>query len=132
MRTAIFMLKFLLQQEQPSLAALASQIQKYPQLVASCNVAAKPDLKTLKPLQDMLDEIKHRLPGLVQLNSRYSGTEPKYRLMIETDTRHTTHDLAVICWEVCDVIQRETDTPSTAKIEVLNVSAGGLVPRPEK
>lgn len=132
LRTAIFMLKFLLQQEQPSLAALASQIQKYPQLVASCNVAAKPDLKTLKPLQDMLDEIKHRLPGLVQLNSRYSGTEPKYRLMIETDTRHTTHDLAEICWEVCDVVQRETDTPSTAKIEVLNVSAGGLVPRPEK
>jgi hypothetical protein len=51
--------------------------------------------------------------------------------MIETDTRHSTHELAVICWEVCDLIQRETGTPPGAKIEVLNVSAGGLVPRPE-
>lgn len=132
LRTAIFMLRVLLQQQQPSLAALASQIQKYPQLVASCNVANKPDLKTMAPLQTMLDEIKHRLPGLVQLNSRYSGTEPKYRLMIESDTRHSTHELAGICWEVCDLIQRETGTPLGAKIEVLNVSAGGLVPRPEK
>jgi len=121
----------LLEQERPSMAALASRIQKFPQLVASCNVANKLDLKTMTPLQEMLEEIKHRLPGLVQLNSRYSGTEPKYRLMIETDTRHNTHELAVICWEVCDLIQRETGTPPGAKIEVLNVSAGGLVPRPD-
>ncbi len=131
LRTAVFMLEVLLQQEQPSLAALAAQIQKYPQMVASCNVANKLDLKTMDPLQAKLDEIKHRLPGLVQLNSRYSGTEPKYRLMIETDTRHSPHELAVICWEVCDLIQRETGTPPGAKIEVLNVSAGGLVPRPD-
>ena len=131
LRTAVFMLQVLLQQEQPSMAALASRIQNYPQMVASCNVANKLDLKTMEPLQSKLEEIKHRLPGLVQLNSRYSGTEPKYRLMIETDTRHDTHELAVICWEVCDLIQRETGTPPGAKIEVLNVSAGGLVPRPE-
>ena len=131
LRTAVFMLRVLLQQDQPSMAALAARIQKYPQMVASCNVANKLDLKTMAPLQSKLDEIKHRLPGLVQLNSRYSGTEPKYRLMIETDTRHNTHELAVICWEVCDLIQRETGTPPGAKIEVLNVSAGGLVPRPE-
>jgi phosphoglucosamine mutase len=131
LRTAVFMLQVLLQQEQPSLAALASRIQKYPQLVASCNVASKLDLQTMAPLQAKLAEIKHRLPGLVQLNSRYSGTEPKYRLMIETDTRHSTHELAVICWEICDLIQRETGTPPGAKIEVLNVSAGGLIPRPE-
>ena len=131
LRTALFMLRVLLQQEKPSLAALASQIQKYPQLIASCNVASKPDLKTLLPLQVKLDEVKRRLPGLVQLNSRYSGTEPKYRLMLEADTRHSTRELAVLCWEVCDLIQRETNTPPGAKIEVLNVSAGGLIPRPE-
>ncbi len=131
LRTAVFMLWVLLQQEQPSMAALAASIQKYPQMVASCNVAEKLDLKTMLPLQAKLDEIKQRLPGLVQLNSRYSGTEPKYRLMIETDTRHSTRELAEICWEVCDLIQRETSTPPGAKIEVLNVSAGGLVPRPE-
>jgi len=131
LRTAVFMLRVLLQQEQPSIAALAASIQKYPQMVASCNVANKLDLKTMPALQAKLDEIKQRLPGLVQLNSRYSGTEPKYRLMIETDTRHSTHDLAVICWEICDLIQHETGTPPGAKIEVLNASAGGLVPRPE-
>ena len=130
LRTAIFMLRILLQQDQPSMAALAARIQKYPQLVASCNVANKLALKTMAPLQAMLEDIKQRLPGLVQLNSRYWGTEPKSRLMIETDPRHSTHELAVICWEVCDVVQRETGTPPGAKIEVLNASAGGLVPRP--
>lgn len=131
LRTAIFMLKVLLEQEQPSLAALASRIEKFPQLIASCNVAAKPDLKSLDAMQSKLEEVKHRLPGLVQLNSRYSGTEPKYRLMLEADTRHTTRELAAICWEVCDLIQKETGTPPGAKIEVLNVSEGGLMPRPE-
>jgi len=130
LRTAIFMLQVMLQQEQPSMAALAARIQKYPQVVASCNVANKLDLQTMEPLQAKLAEINHHLPGLVQLNSRYSGTEPKYRLMIETDTRHSTHELAVICWEICDLIQHETNTPPGAKIEVLNVSEGGLMPRP--
>lgn len=129
LRTALFMLQTLRQQEQPSLAALAARIQKFPQLVASCTVASKPDLKSLPRMQAELAEIRHRLPGLVQLNSRYSGTEPKYRLMLETDTRHTAPELAEICWEVCDLIQRETGTPPGAKIEVLNVSEGGLMPR---
>ena len=51
--------------------------------------------------------------------------------LLEADTRHSTRELAVLCWEVCDLIQRETNTPPGAKIEVLNVSAGGLIPRPE-
>ena len=82
-----------------------------------------------------LSEIERRT-GLTRKTIRKwlqapEGTEPKYRLMIETDTRHSTHELSVICWEVCDLVQRETGTPAGAKIEVLNVSAGGLVPRPE-
>ena len=44
---------------------------------------------------------------------------------------HTPAEVAAYAWRVCELIQRETNTPAGAKIEVLNVSDGGLMPRPE-
>lgn len=130
-RTALFVLKMLTETPGLTLSKLADRIQKYNQIVASCNVAAKPDLKTLPEFQDRLARMKDELLGLVQWNSRYSGTEPKYRLMLEADPRTSAKDLAKVAWDVCDLIQRLTNTPAGAKIEVLNVSQGGLMPRPE-
>ncbi|MFA5612751.1 MAG: hypothetical protein WDA04_07845, partial [Anaerolineaceae bacterium] len=81
--------------------------------------------------QERLEQMKEELPGLVQWNSRYSGTEPKYRLMLEADLRNSAQEVAKVAWEVCDLIQKLTNTPSGSKIEVLNVTQGGLIPRPE-
>ena len=78
----------------------------------------------------LLECMKEELPGLVQWNSRYSGTEPKYRLMLEADQRSSAQDVVRVAWEICDLIQELTNTPAGAKIEVLNVSQGGLMPRP--
>ncbi len=130
-RTAVFILKMLAQMPDPSLSALAGSIQKYNQVVASCDVSSKPDLQSLTAFQERLERLRTDLPGLVQWNSRYSGTEPKYRLMLEADTRHSAGEVAAIAWEVCDLIQSLTNTPKGAKIEVLNVTQGGLMPRPE-
>jgi phosphoglucosamine mutase len=111
------------------LSALTGNIQKYPQIVASCAVAAKPDLKTIQPLEALLAELRQALPGLVRSNLRYSGTEPKFRIMLEADTRHTATEVARYAWKVCELVQRETGTPLGAPIEVLNVAEGGLIPR---
>lgn len=128
-RTALFMLRVLAENGWLPLSALTGQIGKYPQLIASCTVADKPELTEIPALNALLAEVRRELPGLVRLNLRYSGTEPKCRLMLETDTRHTPAEVARYAWRVCELIQRETGTPKGAKIEVLNVSDGGLMPR---
>ena len=131
LRTALFMLNVIKSAPGQSLATLAERIRKYPQLVASCVVAQKIELSTLPGLQEVLACLQQDLPGLVRYNSRYSGTEPKYRLMLETDTRHTPPEVAAKAWQICRLIQHETGTTLGSKIEVLNVADGGLMPPPE-
>ena len=130
-RTALFIMKMLTETPGQTLSQLSGRILKFNQVVASCNVAAKPDLAGLPEFQERLKQMKEELPGLVQWNSRYSGTEPKYRLMLEADLRNSAQEVAKVAWEVCDLIQKLTNTPSGSKIEVLNVTQGGLIPRPE-
>lgn len=129
-RTALFILNLLNETPGQTLSQLAKRIEKFNQVVASCNVASKIDLAALPGFQERIDHMQEELPGLVQWNSRYSGTEPKYRLMLEADQRSSAQDVARVAWEVCDLIQALTNTPPGAKIEVLNVSQGGLMPRP--
>jgi len=129
LRTALFMLQVLRAHPGQPLSALTGVIQKYPQIVASCTVAAKPDLQSIQPLSALLTELQQALPGLVRSNLRYSGTEPKFRLMLEADTRHTAEEVASYAWKVCELMQRETGTPASAPIEVLNVAEGGLMPQ---
>ncbi len=128
-RSALYLIKSFLESGQASLALLAGSINKYPQLVASCNVASKPDLDSMKGMQDLLTSIPQELPGIVRMNARYSGTEPKFRLMLEADNRHSIEQLAVKAWQVCEFVQSATQTPQGAKVEVLNVTSGGLIPK---
>lgn len=131
-RTALFLLGVLRSQPGMPLSTLISKIQKYPQLVTSCFVASKPELATLGLLNEELARLGQHLPGLVRYNVRYSGTEPKFRIMIETDTRHTPEQVASLAWKICDLVQRETGTEIGERTEVLNVSEGGLMPRPQE
>ena len=87
-------------------------------------------MKSLEEFQLKFQNLRDELSGLVDWNSRYSGTEPKYRLMLEADSRNSAEDVARVAWSICDLIQEATSTPEGAKIEVLNVSQGGLMPRP--
>ncbi|MEA4811786.1 MAG: hypothetical protein VB108_04375 [Anaerolineaceae bacterium] len=130
LRTALWVLKALQQRKGQKLSELTGKFHKYPQLIASAAVASKPNLDDIPAVVGMLRQIKEELPGLVRMNARYSGTEPKFRLMLETDTSHTPQEIAAIAWKVCDLIQKETGTPPGAKVEILNVSEGGLMQRP--
>jgi phosphoglucosamine mutase len=130
LRSALYVIKAFLTSEQDTLAAMAESIHKYPQLIASAFVAEKIDLDQLEQVQKIRDEIKGGLLGLTRLNLRYSGTEPKVRLMLEADNRHSESELAEKAFALCEAVQEATGTPSGSFLEVLNVTSGGLVEKP--
>lgn len=127
LRSAIYLLRAFMASGQVSLAALADSIHKYPQVIASAVVAEKIELDLLEGVTALKAELRSSLPGLTRLNLRYSGTEPKVRLMLEADNRHTEADLAQQAFALCEAVQAATDTPPGSFLEVLNVTQGGLV-----
>lgn len=131
LRTALAILAVLRETPGQSFSQLAGQIVKYPQLIASCKVAQKLPLDTLPSVQAFAETIRKAVPGLQTLNMRYSGTESKFRFMIEADTRHTPEELGSLAWQMMDKVQEATGTPAGAKAEVMNVAQGGLIPRPQ-
>ncbi len=129
LRSAIYLIRAFLSTGKQTLAELAESIQKYPQVIASAIVAEKLDLDQLDRVQSQRKAIEADLPGLTRLNLRYSGTEPKVRLMLEADNRHTFEELANRAFDLCEAVQAETGTPKGSFLEVLNVSQGGLIER---
>jgi phosphoglucosamine mutase len=128
-RSAIYVIKAFLASQRTTLAALAESIRKYPQVIASAVVANKIDLDQLDRVSALKAQMASDLPGLTRLNLRYSGTEPKVRLMLEADNRHTEAELARKAFELCEAVQESTGTPEGSFLEVLNVTRGGLVER---
>jgi len=129
-RSALYMVKAYLESGTGSLAAMGERIHKYPQLVASAYVASKPDLETMGELKKTVLAMIDDLPGLTRKSLRYSGTEPKFRVMLEADTRQTEDQLAAYAWQICRIVQAVSGTPADAAVEVLNVTRGGLMPDP--
>jgi len=128
-RSAIYLIRAFLTSGAETLASLAESIHKYPQVIASARVAEKLDLETLPEVETLKHQIETDLVGLTRLNLRYSGTEPKVRLMLEADTRHTESELARKAFALCEAVQSATGTPEGSFLEVLNVTQGGLVKR---
>ena len=126
-RSALFIMHAYLEEDIGSLAAMAESINKYPQLVASARVNNKPDLEGIAPLKAAVLSIITELPGLTRKSLRYSGTEPKFRVMLEADNRHTEQELAEKAWQICRIVQKESGTKENAEIEILNVTRGGLM-----
>jgi len=131
LRSAIYLIRAYLASGQKTLAALAESINKFPQVIASATVKEKIDLDKLESVVRLKQSLEQTLPGLTRLNLRYSGTEPKVRLMLEADNRHTESELAQHAFRLCQAVQDATGTPPNSLLEVLNVTRGGLVSRTE-
>ena len=129
LRSAIYLIKAYLASGQVALTDLADSIHKYPQVIASAVVAEKVPLEQLESVKQAQKDLKDSLHGLTRINLRYSGTEPKVRLMLEADNRHTESELAEKAFVLCETVQSATGTPSGSPLEVLNVTSGGLVHR---
>jgi phosphoglucosamine mutase len=80
--SALQILRVMIETGKP-LSELKKVLKKYPQAQRSLKVRVKPALETLTGVQSLLKEAEQKLDGKGRVLLRYSGTEPKIRLLIE-------------------------------------------------
>lgn len=125
MRTALYVIKAYADSGAGSLSALAATVAKSPQIVASAEVGAGPRLEP-DGLAALEKEAAAAAPGLARINLRYSGTEPKFRVMLESNGTPDEDGLAGIARTLCRRAQAAAGLPDGA-IEILDCSRGGLI-----
>jgi phosphoglucosamine mutase len=128
LRTALYLLRVLVESGNLSLAALAGRVEKTPQVIASAKVPTKPALETLETLEQVKQEIEDEMQ-IMRMSLRYSGTEPLFRAMLEAGYEHTEQELANAAHKICTTVQLAAGAtePAPDSIEILNVSEGGLL-----
>lgn len=124
-RTALFMVKVLVESHKSSFVEFADCIRKTPQIIASAPVSGKPAIENSEEIKMILRQVEQRLPGLLRLNVRYSGTEPLFRVMLEADTRHSEEELVDEALKICHAVQKEAGK-GIGPIEILNCARGGI------
>jgi len=73
----------IMQQDRKPLSELASCMRTYPQVLVNVRVREKRDLATVPEIAVRMTLIERSLEGTGRLLVRYSGTEPKLRIMLE-------------------------------------------------
>ena len=91
--TALRLLAVMLRENKP-LAELAGFMQKYPQVLINVMVKERKDLKTLPQARHAMHEAEKRLGPRGRLLVRYSGTEPKLRIMAEGEDEPLIQEVA--------------------------------------
>ena len=83
---AVKIIELMLQSGQ-ALSRLRKCIKALPQATASFNVSKKPPLSELPKLQKTIQRLEKSLTGSGRIIIRYSGTEPKIRLLVEGEKK---------------------------------------------
>jgi phosphoglucosamine mutase len=78
----------------PSLDEILDGITPYPQVLLNVPVRSKPDLLAHPKIGAVVREVEQALDGHGRVVLRYSGTEPKARVMIEGKSDELVRDLA--------------------------------------
>jgi phosphoglucosamine mutase len=76
-----------------SLSTLRRQLHKFPQLTAALRVARKPEIATLPGVTAAIAAVEKKLGANGRVLVRYSGTEPKIRLLVEGPDEAEVHSL---------------------------------------
>ncbi|MCX5891799.1 MAG: phosphoglucosamine mutase, partial [Deltaproteobacteria bacterium] len=82
-----------IRRENKSLAELAGFMENYPQVLINLPVKEKIDLHGLPKVRQALHEAERRLGPQGRLLVRYSGTEPKLRLMAEGENQQKIEEV---------------------------------------
>ncbi len=126
MRTALYVLRAYLESDAASLADFAAAIGKTPQIIASAEVGRGGRLDKAA-LADLEKRTLADTPGLMRINLRYSGTETKFRAMLESDGRQPEEALAALALKICRQAQAAAGM-AQASVEIQDCSRGGLIP----
>ncbi len=91
--TALRLLAVLVRENKP-LAELARFMEDYPQVLVNLMVKEKKDLQSLPQARQAMREAEQRLGSQGRLLVRYSGTEPKLRIMAEGEDQQKIEQVA--------------------------------------
>jgi phosphoglucosamine mutase len=125
LRTALFVLNAYIESGNHTLAEFAAGVGKVPQIIASAHTG-NGNKYNKHELQTMEEEVVSAYPGLLRVNLRYSGTEPLFRIMLESENTYTEKDLAKVAVEISHKVQ-EYSSQSNGSIDILNCTRGGVV-----
>jgi phosphoglucosamine mutase len=85
--TALQALAIMGRQETP-LSELTAGFERFPQVIVSVRVAEKKPIESLPSVSEAVRRIEAELDGRGRVLVRYSGTEPKARVMVEGDDEY--------------------------------------------
>lgn len=91
--TALQLLSIMKQTNRP-LSELAACMKTYPQTLVNVKVRERKDLSSIPEISRLMTDAEKKLEGRGRLLVRYSGTEPKVRIMIEGEDEHEINMLA--------------------------------------
>jgi phosphoglucosamine mutase len=76
------------------LSELVGGIERFPQVLLNVRVAEKRPLESMPLVCERIRKVEQELAGRGRVVIRYSGTEPKVRVMVEGDDEGRVHDYA--------------------------------------
>jgi phosphoglucosamine mutase len=91
--SALQVLAIMKQTDRP-LSQLAACMKTYPQTLVNVKVRERRDLESIPEIAGRMADISKKLEGTGRLLVRYSGTEPKVRVMIEGEDEKVIQQLA--------------------------------------
>jgi phosphoglucosamine mutase len=100
--TALQVLKLLRDIDKPA-SEISKVMKKFPQILVNVEVKEKPPLETIPEIQQIIQEVKDTLKDTGRVVVRYSGTEPKCRVMLEGQDEAQIKTLAQ---KIADVISK--------------------------
>ncbi len=88
----------IMRRKEQSLSALTAGFERFPQVLVNVKVAEKRPIESLPSLVEAVRRVESELAGRGRVLIRYSGTEPKARVMVEGEDEgrvsQYAHDLA--------------------------------------
>ncbi len=106
--SALQILSVMRREDRP-LSELRQVMERYPQVLVNVPVAAKPPIEEIDPIQKELAQAKARMGENGRILVRYSGTEMKARVMVESSDAHEATELA---HHLADVLRRHCVLPA--------------------
>ncbi len=93
----------IMQEEQKPLSQLVGVMERFPQSLVNVKVMEKRPIEELAEVQSLVQRIEGDLKGEGRVLVRYSGTEPKARVMVEGRDEAMVHAWAM---EIADCLKR--------------------------